>query len=417
MHPRVLLAVVLAVLPLALLAAVTESSAGDAKGFLFGTVVTESGTEYRGFLRWGTQEAFWDDLFHSRKDELPYVELARELAGPDAQPEPRRNRVRMFKFQIEWEGGDWQTSRIFIARFGDIDRIEVTGSDAARVHLRNGEIHDVSGYSDDVGATIRVLDEKAGEIELKWNRIDNIQFEPVPRGADPGTARLYGRLHTRSGHYEGYITWDKEEAMTSDLLDGDGEDGRMSIPMGEITMIERRGRRASTVHTQDGRRLRLRGTNDVNSDNRGIMVEDEHFGKITIEWDEFDRLELRTAPGSGRGYADYPKAVDLRGSVRLVDGRSATGRIVFDLDEASTWEMLNGRMRDVEFDVPFSMVTSIRPDGPDAAIVELRNGERLELEDSQDVSERNAGLLVFEREDADPVYVKWSDIERIEFDR
>ena len=49
-------------------------AADDNQGFLYGRVITDSGTEYVGFLRWGDEEAFWDDLFHSLKEDLPYQE-------------------------------------------------------------------------------------------------------------------------------------------------------------------------------------------------------------------------------------------------------------------------------------------------------------------------------------------------------
>ena len=46
----------------------------DTRGYLYGTVETASGNTYSGLLRWGTEEAFWDDLFNSTKTELPYLE-------------------------------------------------------------------------------------------------------------------------------------------------------------------------------------------------------------------------------------------------------------------------------------------------------------------------------------------------------
>ena len=50
----------------------TVDAQQDNQGFIYGRVVTHSGTEYEGFLRWGTQEAAWDDLFNSVKEDLPF---------------------------------------------------------------------------------------------------------------------------------------------------------------------------------------------------------------------------------------------------------------------------------------------------------------------------------------------------------
>ena len=399
-----------------------EARAQDNRGFIYGTVITESGTEYRGFMRWGKQEAFWDDLFHSLKDELPYIDEIEDMDLMDEDPDDRRDRrdrggkIKVFNFRIDWDkDDDWGASRVFVARFGDIERLEITGDEDALVVLRNGDEFDVSGYSDDVGGTIRMRDDSLGEIDLKWDRIESISFEAAPRSADPGMRRLYGTVESDAGDFTGYIMWDKEECTTVDLLDGESEDGDLSIEFGRISAIERRGRSSSIVELRDGRRLRLRGSNDVDDDNRGIMIEDPRFGRVTVEWDAFDRLELTDPNGSGRGYDEYERPRALTGRVEDRDGDVFEGRIVFDLDEAGTWEMLNGSYRDVSFDIPFELVTSVEPVDDDASRIALRSGEEIELEDSQDISERNDGLLVYLDGD-DAVYVPWRELRRVEFD-
>ena len=392
--------------------------AQDNQGFLYGTVVTESGSEYRGFMRWGKQEAFWDDLFHSLKEDLPYLDEIEDMGLMDerAEREDRGGRIRLFNVRIQWEDDGMGASRVFVSRFGDIERIEVTGDEDARVVLRNGEVFEVSGYSDDVGTDVRMRDDSIGEIDLKWDRIETIAFSAVPRGADPGVQRLYGTVESDAGDFTGYVMWDKEECTTADLLDGESEDGDLSIEFGRIAAIERRGRSSSIVELRDGRRLRLRGSNDVDDDNRGIMIEDPRYGKVTVEWDAFDRLEFADPNGSGRGYDDYQTPGPLNGRVIDRDGNTIAGRLVFDLDESGTWEMLNGSIRDVAFDIPFEKIEAIEPIDDDASVIFLRGGIELELEDSQDVSDRNDGVLVYQ--DGEPVaYVTWDEIDRIEFER
>ena len=60
-------------------------------------------------------------------------------------------------------------------------------------------------------------------------------------------------------------------------------------------------------------------------------------------------------------------------------------------------------------------VSSIERLNSDECAVKLRNGEELELGDSQDFSDKNSGLLIYADEDRDPVYVPWHDMARIEF--
>ena len=45
-------------------ASLVPTMAADNSGYLYGTIETTSNS-YTGFLRWGTEEAFWDDHFNS----------------------------------------------------------------------------------------------------------------------------------------------------------------------------------------------------------------------------------------------------------------------------------------------------------------------------------------------------------------
>ena len=53
-------------------------AADNTDGFIYGTVTTRSGNTYTGPMRWGDEEAFWDDLFHSSKESLPYDDYRRD---------------------------------------------------------------------------------------------------------------------------------------------------------------------------------------------------------------------------------------------------------------------------------------------------------------------------------------------------
>ena len=48
-------------------------------------------------------------------------------------------------------------------------------------------------------------------------------------------------------------------------------------------------------------------------------------------------------------------------------------------------------------------------------MVTFRNGRSMLLGDSQDVSDKNDGLLVF-TDNGDPSYIPWDDIDEISFD-
>lgn len=377
------------------------------EGFLYGTVETDNGNTYRGFLRWGTEEAFWDDHFNSTKDELEYADrLDRE--------ERQRHEINIFGVTIGWHSSSG-SGRSLIVRYGDLREIEPAGGDRARVTLKNGTVLHLDGGSNDLGATITVQDESLGEVKLKWRNIDRIAFSAAPADVEPPAARLYGTLKTFDQTYTGFIQWDLQECLSTDELDGDTDDGEVSIEMGKIAAIEKRSRRNAYVELWDGRRLLLGGTNDVNSSNDGIFIEDERFGRVEVGWGDFERLEFERIESSGRGYDDYAPARTLRGTVIDTSGRRHVGKIVFDLDESETWEVLDGDLGDVDYHIPFEMIAAIEPRSSDSSYVVLRNGVEIELEDSQDVSDRNDGVVIVPIEGRE-TYVAWRKVERIELD-
>lgn len=388
----------------------TAEAQQDNQAFIYGHVVTTSGSEYEGFLRWGSQEAFWDDLFNSVKEDLPFYDYLEEAEYDRLRG--RGSRFSIFDWEVSIEG-DFPAARQFITRFGDIASIQPHRRGWIDVVMKSGTTMEVRGGSDDVSDNIHVSDASLGEIDLRWDRIDRIEFMAAPRGADPGVTRLYGTVETREGDFTGFIQWDKDECLSTDLLDGDTEDGDVSIRMGTIRSIERLSRRSSLVILNDGREFRLDGSNDVDESNRGIMVEDQRFGRVTVDWGSFDQVTFSDPPNSGRAFADYAPLGELNGTVIDVDGERYTGRLVFDLDESEGWEMLNGSLDQITFDIPFARVISIEPMRRGFSRIVLDSGETLTLEESHDVGEDNSGMLVFDGRN--PTYIAWRDVERIEF--
>jgi hypothetical protein len=396
-------------LGLALGAPAAAQATPDASGFLYGTVTTRDGTEHEGRLRWGEEEAFWGDLFHGMKAELP---------RQDEVPEDQRRQpstLSLFGFEISLDD-DGDSGRQLAARYGDIREIEVTGRSGAVLVMKSGRRVEIDGGSNDVGGQILVWDGKRSPTELRWRDIERIRFRAAPADLAVDVRRLYGVVRTDEGDFRGFIQWDQDECLGTDELDGETGDGEMSIPMGDIRTIERRGGRASRVTLRDGRELTLDGTNDVNSSNRGIYVEDERFGRVLVSWDTFERADFADPPGSGPAYGAFEAGGPLRGTVTTRAGRKHTGRLIYDMDEEETWETLDGERRGIDYSIPLGMVASVTPRDGGASRVELRNGEVLELEGSADTGEDHAGLLVM-AEGRRPVYVVWEDVRRIDFGR
>jgi hypothetical protein len=78
--------------------------------------------------------------------------------------------------------------------------------------------------------------------------------------------------------------------------------------------------------------------------------------------------------------------------------------------------MLDGESQGVEYSIPFDRIRQIEPLTASTTLVTLLNGQKVRLEGSQDVSEKNAGILVMTAGAGTEHYLPWRVIARIEFE-
>ncbi len=387
------------------------SATAQDEALIYGKLTTIDGDTYTGQIRWGKEEAFWTDLFNGNKDENEnYRYLSRDERN-DLRDD-RRSR-RWSGFNISWSS-DYETTHEFQARFGDISKLEIHRRSEVKLTMRNGEVVYVENGSNDFNTTIHVMDGELGKSSFKWSRVEMVEFMDTPKNLDEkmGDA-LYGTVESYAGEFTGYIQWDHDERLSTDVLDGDTRDGDVKIQFGKLESIERE-RGGSNVVTKSGREMYLRGSNDVNSDNKGIIVTTE-YGRIDIPWREFKKVTFSDAPKGGMTYSQFANMKKLSGTVTTTDGETLKGDIIYDLDEEYSFEMLQGEDDDVEYIIPMEFVKSISPKNYDYSNIVLKNGKELLLGESRDVSEDNDGVLVFVNGSKDPKYVRWDDIKTITF--
>ncbi len=384
--------------------------------FLYGRVTTDDGATYEGRLRWGgNEEAFWGDYFNGKKTENPWV----AHVSPERLPK-ERVAIEIFGFELaHWEA-EIQFDRPFMARFGDITRIEPQGRDI-RVTLKSGAMFVLNRFeADDLADGVRVWDVRRGVVDLDEWRIRTIELLPSP---SPGAApsRLHGTVRTRQGDFTGFVQWNREEGVGTDTLDGHTPDGELSLPFDTIRSIARDSRDSARVTLADGFEIVLSGTREVGDGNRGMYVDDPRYGRVLVSWDAFERVDFSPG-GSGPVYGDFPPGRPLTGSVTTRAGGRLTGRLVFDLDESEITETLDAPSRGVDYTIPFGLIASIVPaDGAErdarGARVILHSGEELQLEPAGDFGEWNGGMLIFVDGSERPEYVPWTDVEQVDFDR
>ncbi|MFL6232680.1 MAG: hypothetical protein ACJ76N_06055 [Thermoanaerobaculia bacterium] len=399
----------------------TPPAAETHPGFLYGRITTVDGATYEGRLRWGEgggQEAFWGDYFNGFKKKNPWS----AHVPPERLPKERRP-IEILGIEIARRERPIDLGRPFLARFGDIARIETRGREV-RVTLKSGTVFDLDRFeASDFDDGVRVWDGRRGVVDPDSLRIRGIELLPTPSpGAVPN--RLHGTVRTRQGDFTGFVQWDREECVGSDELVGRTAGGRLSLRFDTIRSIARRSRDSSLVTLLDGRAIVLSGTRGVDHDNRGIYVDDRRYGRVLVSWDAFERVDFSPGvPGdSGPAYGEFPPGRPLTGSVTTRAGRRLAGRLVYDLDESETTETLDAPSQGVDYTIPFGLVASIvlpgreERDAPRARVT-LQSGEELRLERGGDLGEKNAGLLVFVGGRQPPEYVPWTDVEQVDLDR
>jgi hypothetical protein len=403
-------------------------------GLLYGRITTDGGATYEGRLRFGgDEEAFWGDYFNGFKDENPWA----AHAPLERLPKERRP-IEIFGVEIGHRERRIDLGRPFMARFGDIARIEGRGREV-RVTLKSGTVFDLDRLeAGDFDDGVRVWDGRRGVVDLDSGiedldrrRIRTIEPLPTPRptsrpatqsGAAPD--RLHGTVRTRQGDFTGFLQWGREERVGSDELDGHSADGELGLRFDTIRSIARRSRDSSLVTLFDGREIVLSDTPEVGHGNRGIYVDDRRYGRVLVSWDAFERVDFSdlSRGGSGPAYGDFPPGRPLTGNVTTRAGRRLAGRLVYDLDESETTETLDAPSQGVDYTIPFGLIAAIVPAGREErgaqrARVTLQSGEELQLERAGDLGEGNAGVLIFVDGREHPEYVPWTDVEQVDFDR
>lgn len=393
------------------------TSAAAHRGFLYGRVTTRSGTAYEGRLRFGgDEEAFWGDYFNGFKEENPW---AAEVP-PERLTESRP--VTVLGVEITRRERKPNLGRPFMARFGDIRRVAPSGRELL-VTLKSGTGFVLNRFdADDFADGVRVWDDEHGVVDLGERRIRTIDFLPTP-DLETVPDRLHGTVRTPHGSFTGFVQWDRQFSVGSDELQGRTADGELSLRFDAIRTIARDSDDSAQVTLRDGGAFVLSGTRHVGRGNRGVYVDDRRYGRVLVSWEAFERLDFSDAvEESGPAYGDFPAGQPLSGTVTTRTGSSLTGRLVFDLDESETTETLDAPAGDVDYTIPFGLVTSIALPGHEGcgdgrhAGVTLHSGETLKLECAGDLGEGNAGMLIFTDGGDSAEYVRWLDVERIDLE-
>lgn len=409
------------VVPFSVLAVAVLAQA-DNSGRIYGTIHTVDGDTFEGLIRWDKNEGSWVDVLDGTRDRDDRHRDQSTSSGRRKYSN-RRSSFRLFGVDIyqnpnsfSFVSGSAAESGI---RFGHLKSLEVLDDDRAMLTLKNGNEIEFSNGSTDIGTSVREIiieDPKEGEVEFSWEDIESIEFADADVSAPSVFGeRLYGTLTTRRGDaFTGFICWDVDELFEKDVLDGEDHRRTRKIPFGNVASISRYSSSGAELILESGDTVILRGTNDVDESNRGIVVGDPDLGQVRVGWDNFEKLELKRASHAVR-YSDFDGGRRMHGTVYTEEGESYTGDICWDDDEEYTWELLNGSYRDIEFQVEFGQIKQIEKNSSQSADVTLLDKRIFRLRGSNDVDEENKGIIVTPS-DRKEVFVDWVDFARAVFE-
>lgn len=387
---------------------------------LYGRVTTEDGRVFEGYLRWDRNEASRTDFLDATR-EIPgeVLDEAERLDPALAEEMRQRRSIVAFGVRIRWEVDDLEGPPTVSTaiRFGHVASLEPLDGRRARVTLLDGEMIELVGSTTDVGPALRgiLVDTGTGApVEVDWRDLARVDFLPPPvEGPAPRDSPLHATVRTRGGlEMTGWIAWDRDEVLGSDVLDGRDGSTEYEIPFRDIRRIAPEGRRSALVTLRTGEDLSLRGTNDVDRGNRGLELADPAWGRAIVPWEELEDVRFH-APDRRPDRVARPDALGpIRGTVFARDGRVLSGEMRWGHDEERRWEVLDGWVGGVELDIEFAAIEQIRPDGLEASVVSLIDGRILRLEGTDDVAEGHRGVFV--KPDEGPRrLVRWQDVDRV----
>lgn len=386
------------------------------QGFIYGKVITVDEKEYTGMIRWGVEEAFWDDLFVSRKAKAEALEhlSPQHIQILRKKEEPQ---TLQWDFMSLWTNPPPNHKHAFRCRFGDLRSIEVTGESTARLQFKDGSLLDVEGGSD-VGGKVYVYDTDGEQSRLEWERIYQIVFSQTSSSPLPAkVAALYGTVLTTQGAFSGYIQWDDEECLSTDQLEGKNEQGKHSFQFGEVEEIRIEGEMAR-VSLFSGKEYLLGDTDDLSDRNHGIIVKHMEVGRIFIPWEEFRFVKFeKNVEGSGPAYHDFLPPSLLRGTIETREGQTYKGRLVFDLDEQLDIETIEGQQDGIRYFLPLRNISTIERRNHQYCAITLMDGDKLFLGQEHDVSDNNWGVLVWTSDKQRPKYFTWDQLKQIDFEK
>ena len=377
--------------------------AAHAGGEIYGTIATTAGETLRGPIRWDRNEVFWDDLLDAtRREPIEKVEGKREF------------NFSIFGLRLGGPREEFTQHGLSIP-FGHLRSLESVSDQEARLVLKRGKQVLVHSRSTDIGQSLREViidDRERGAVSLDWSSIRRVEFV---QGPDPGRdgERLFGKVVTADGTLEGFIVFDRGESLAGDPLTGRSAGARKQIRLGDVSVLEPTG--GSSARIVAGAPAAGFALEELNggSGHRSVTVTVGGVGSVEIDWDDIRRIDFARPPASPR-YDTFDGGRVLSGTVFPRNGKPVAGEIIWDRDESSTYDAVDGETGVLDYAIPFANIHAIKRKSARSSEIVLTQGASLELSGTNDVSDDNRGVIV-RLADGTTRELEWDEIDRVEF--
>jgi len=385
---------------------------------IYGTVTQSNGNSMTGTIRWGDQEHFLSDIFNGEKNEVIGIEHLSEKEKDrllDQQPGPQ---VIVGEIQITFKSFFDKELDLpyFNVPFGALDTIEVdNNSEVIIATLHDGSRIKSQATTNDLTDEIYLKTTEGKVSEFDWDEIKSITFSAAPNDASTFDQAIYGTVTSDLGTFKGRIMWDKDERMLSEKLDGHENGVEYNLKFSEINSIERKDN-SSLVVLKNGKSLLLNGTNDVNSSNRGLWVDSPMYGRVEINWSQFNKLTIEDVDINWLNFNDYKKINrPLKGTVTKQDDTVLIAdEIIFDLNQQSPLERLDVEVNQSNRLIPMHHIKNIHKKNDMSAELTFIDNSTLLAYGSHSVTRDNKGLMI--KSNNTYQWVEWHDIKSITFD-
>jgi len=388
----------------------TGMAQGD-EGLIFGEVTLKNNDKYRGHIRWGKEKVMWNDILYSRKmqNTVHYFLTGEEVDRLELSPEKGR---QSWNFLDLWDPALAEEGSLFKMYFGSIRQIDLSSERGARGELKNGSWIRIAGEMD-MDKDLHIYDGTLGEHRIRLKDVKHIGFVESPallplKHGDP----IYGTVRTRDDTFTGFILWNNECCLT-DIMYGKSNNRTEKHLYSSISAVRKLDKEFE-VSFRDGSQKKLCCTDDLNRGKLSIIVKNQEYGHIEIKMNDIEMVTFRGASMRGQDYKQYGLVSRLMGRIVTTDNDVLRGRIIFDLDEAFSSEILDGEHGGYSYKIPFNLIRKIIPQGTESSDIILKKGAVIRLSRYIDVDEQNRGCLL-ETPKGEYIYVPWNNIREITF--